>query len=182
MQKLGASKSFQFDHARINVILWRVLLGKASVRVKLSGKKLGSLTLQTNTPLLGLLFGKASSGGLVVWADKFRVNDLSDFALDSMANSRGVSPIVQPLLQQLGIEGRISGKMDLALKSADMSTADGYIDFELQNSKIRFDPEMGIPDQTIKKGLIAAKIEKGNLKIDRKTVIDASDMLSLIHI
>ena len=35
---------------------------------------------------------------------------------------------------------------------------------------------MGIPDQTIKKGLIAAKFDKGNLKIDRKTVIDASDM------
>ena len=121
MQKLGASKSFKFDHARINVILWKVLLGKASVQVKLSGKKLGKLTLQSNTPLLGLISGKPSSGGLVVWADKFRVNDLSDFALDSMANSKGMSPVIQPLLQQLGVEGQISGKMDLALKGAGMS-------------------------------------------------------------
>ncbi len=176
MQKLGASKSFEFDHARINLVLWRTLIGKASIRIKLSGKKLGSLTVQTDTPLLSLLLGKASSGGVQVWAEKFRVDDISAFALDSMANSRGVSPVVQPLLQQLGIDGQITGEVSLHMKNGDASTADGIVDLTLQNSKLSFDPEMGIPDQQVRKGLIAAKIKKGSVKIDSKTIIDATDL------
>jgi len=176
MQKLGASRSFEFDRARINLVLWKVLVGKASIRTKLSGKKLGALTVQTDTPLISLIFGKASSGGVQVWADKFRVDDLSAFALNSMANSKGVSPVIQPILEQLGIDGQISGEVSLAMKNADPSTADGFVDLTLSNAQIRFDPEMGIPDQIIKKGLIAAKIKKGNVKIDRKTIIDASDL------
>lgn len=172
------SRTVELHRLTIRLNPLYLFLLKVGVRVTLEGKDGSSLSSFISIPIISLL----GQGGLVpgvveLDASKFRVDDFFSIAFAKLAEGRGINPLLAPVLEGLGITGKLDGSMRVALNAKAPQESTGEVNLRLLDGLlILSDPSLGLPDQKLNKAQIKAILATGVMNLDAASGIESDEL------
>jgi hypothetical protein len=107
----------------------------------------------------------------------FEIGGLADFALSTLSDDPTINPLVAPLLGQVKIKGALDGTVNIALDVNDLVQSQGSVDLNLRGGSLVIDdPGLNIAEQKFEKFLVRAKMDRGNLLIDKMSGLESQGM------
>jgi len=155
-----------------------LLAGKVGARAYIENPDKSSMDVFVALPIWAL-FG----GGVVVpsrikiESEKFRIDDLAGFALASVAGGPGANPLLAPVLQGIGVTGKLDGIVDLSLSQSSPQDSSGSIKLKLVDAFLKLsDPSLGLPDQKFSRAGIEGSLGGGILNIDKASGFESEEL------
>lgn len=178
--KQGDGSPLEIKQLQVNISMMKLLMGKvgASVDVKI---KRGNVHGEV---IAGINFAPKRNDLPVTVEDveisfnKFPVDPVAEFFLqslkNSMASNQAVGLLIAPMINNLFITARLSGKLKMKPDFREMRKSQGSFSFKFNNAEIDLgNPDLKIPKQVFSKADISGKVDKGNLKLS-----DSSKLVS----
>lgn len=151
---------------------------KAGVRATLENKDGSTLTAFVSIPVLSLLGkGPLVPGAVEVDAEKFRIDDFISLGLGALAGSRGMNPLLAPVLEGLGVSGKLQGQLRMSLNASSPQDSKGDIDLKLVDGFLKLsDPSLGLPDQRLTRAGVKGALTAGILTVDSSSGLDSDEL------
>ena len=164
----GSSKSFELATAYAHISILSLLIGNLGIDLEFVSAPKGSLQLDIQYSLFSLMTGSQSLPHKIrMIARDFKLDDVSHFALNTMAAGEAVNPLLQPVLKGMGLNAKLDGQIKLNLDYQTPSQSSGMVDITLKDALLKLsDPSLGLPDQKFSAARIKMNAENGLVKID----------------
>ena len=167
----GQSSRVKLRYFAAKLSILQLLMFKLGVNFDLEDEQNGELELGLGFSLFDVLTGRIGLPSSVsMTADKFQLQSLTDFGIQTAVSAGVGGPIAGQLLAKLGIKGKLNGKVNLSLngKNIPQSTGDLKINFT-DALLVLSDPSLNFPDQAFKMAQLTANLSSGTLNIDPTT-------------
>jgi type II secretion system protein N len=173
------SGEINVDEIDVDVSFLTLFRGKLGLSLEIDNGKKGDLDLDVEIPLGGLTSGNPIPSYFLLESEKFILSDYISFALEQLANSPNMNPLIGPSLQQFEIKTGLTSKVQIDLDTNDPKNSDGQAKIKLDGLTLRsVDPSLGIPDQKFTKAQLVAKMATGAFKVEPSSKFE-SDQLGL---
>ncbi|MBI2601525.1 MAG: type II secretion system protein GspN [Deltaproteobacteria bacterium] len=178
--KLGTSEGneIQIPYASVQVSVLPLLWAHIDVDVEIEDRSQGTLDLSLGLSLFDLLKGSRMilPSSVEIEADKFLFGDLAEFGVKMFAASPGTSLFLKPILEKMGIDGKLKAEVDLSLNVSDFSLSTGTVSFDLKDTVVQFDESMQIPSQKFETAILKASLQNGTATIDKNSRFRTKDL------
>ncbi len=164
------------DQAKIRVSILAFFVGRISISADLTSKS-GELNVSGALNIFDLLRGVYLPKWVELEAESFPLDEVVTFVLSGMSNSPTANPMVAPLLSSIGISGSLTGNIDFKFDSKNPLQSTGQADLALNKAELKLsNPTLGLPDQLFKKAALKAKVDGGNLVLDKSSGFVAEEV------
>lgn len=175
----NGSASMSFKSLSVDVSVLKFLLGKVAVEVSATEGQ-GELEVDADFSIFDLIAGNPMPRHFSFHANKFPLDDLVGFALNTASSSPTANPMVAPLLSAIGVSALLNGKADFSLDAKNPTQSTGEAEISLSNAILKLShPSLGLPDQEFKRAVIKAKVEAGSVVVEKNSGF-VSDELELL--
>ena len=186
VSKPGVAQILKFEQVRVNISMLQFMMGNLGLSFKIqksSGitkKELGQIHLGVKLGILLLIFSKTPPLPSVnLYADNFAIDDVTNLAFGILGNSRGISPMFQPVLEAVKFTGMMTGNMNIVMSGAKAANASGIVNLELKKASL--EAGAALSRQEFSKMLIKAEVKDGKIMFDKNSGINSRDLsLSII--
>ncbi len=174
----GSSKSFEIAKAYVNISILSFLIGNLGIDIELDSIPKGQIDLSMQFSLFSLISGSQQLPHKInMVARDFKIDDVSHFALNTVASGEAVNPLIQPVLKGMGFNAKLDGTIKLNLDYQSPSQSSGVVDITLKDALLKLsDPSLGLPDQKFTIAKIKMNAENGVLKIDDSSKFVAEEI------
>lgn len=167
----GQSSRVKLKYFSAKLSLLQLLMLRLGVNLDVEDEQKGELEVGLGFSLLDLVTGRIGLPSSVsMSADRFQLQSLTDFAIQTaVANGVG-GPIAGQLLAKLGVKGKLNGKVNLSLNSKNISQSTGDLKVNFTDALLVLsDPSLNFPDQAFKTAQLSANLAAGTLNVDPAT-------------
>lgn len=162
-QSLGIS----LEEVSVNLDLLNLFVGEISSTLLIEDRS-GSLYLRAGLGIGDIVSGSFVPSSYVVRADKFPVDQFVKFGLK--VAGKGGNPMVAPLLEAIGLKGKLNANVEFDLNSSNPAQSTGFATIDLQPAKLILShPSLGLDDEEFRKAKIKASVASGKVTIDRSS-------------
>lgn len=177
--KISGGRQIKVDEIDVDLALLALFKGKIGVDLEIDNGKKGDLEVGVELPIGGLVAGKPMPSYLSLESKKFILSDYIAFALEKLAKSPNINPLIGPSLEQFEVKTGLTSKVQIDLDANDPKNSDGQANIKLDGLTLRsIDESLGIPEQKFKKAQIVAKMASGAFKVEPSSQFE-SDQLGL---
>jgi type II secretion system protein N len=179
--RIASPKGDEIELKEVNVgiSLLNLLLGKIKVELEFVDKSGGLLDLSAKLGILSLVMSKGEMvlpSSIYVEAEKFNFGKFAEFSLKLLAASPSTSILLKPVLEKIGIDGKLNAKVDLSLDNSDFSRSTGSSLISLVDTTVEFDPSMQVPVQRFENAQIKFDLQSGQIAFDQSSRFKTSDI------
>lgn len=177
--------SVQFSNVEAGVRLLPLFIGRLGLIAVARTKDGGTLSVSTSLSLFKLLGSIKKSSDIIIdvlskldiEAKNFPIDGLTRLAFSTLSSLPSMNPLVAPLLEKVGFNGKLTATVDLGLDTKDFAKSSGNIDIHLANAVLKLsDPSVGLPDQVFSKALIKASLGTGTMTFDPSSGFTAPEL------
>jgi len=157
--------------SRISVDLgvFGFLMGKVATDVEITSGP-GELALDLDFGIIDLISGMPVPKRFILEAKDFPLDEAVAFGIGAAANSPSANPMVAPLLSAIGLSAKLNGTADFKLDGNNPTQSTGHAEILFKNAVLKLDhPSLGLPNQVFDKAQIKAKVENGNVVLDKSS-------------
>ncbi len=167
----------EFQEVSGSVSLLRLLLGNIHASVDVVDKTEGTLDLTLDFGIFDLMSGTIPfPSALSLEAEKFTFGNIAELILKLETSRPTMSPFIKPLLEKLGVRGKLNAGVDFDFDTSDFTKSKGSIALTLIDATLEFDPGMQIPSQRFENAVFKATSQNGTLGIDPSSRFKTKDI------
>ncbi len=168
--------SIKLKELKIKISVLSLFIGNLSPNIFIKDDGKGDLALDLSMSYLGALFGGSLSekniSDVHLDANKFDIERIADFGLNTFGSSNALSSSMKALLsselEKISLAGKLDGVVDVDLDIENPKNTNGKVDLELVDFELNINDEnMKSLEQDFSKALIKAQIKSGKLQFDK---------------
>jgi hypothetical protein len=167
----GQSSRVKFRHVSAKLSILQLLMFRLGVNLDVEDEQGGELEVGVGFGLVDIVTGRIGMPSYAsMTANKFQLQSLTDFAIQSAVAAGVGGPIAGQLLAKLGIKGKLNGKVNLSLNGKNIAQSSGDLKINFTDALLVLsDPSLNFPDQAFKMAQLTASLASGTLNIDPTT-------------
>lgn len=159
-----------------DVSVLQFLIGKVATDVELEAGN-GSIELDIDFSIFDLIAQNVMPSHFGFEARAFPLDEAAAFGLGAATNAPGANPMVAPLLSAIGVSGELNGNADFKLDSKAPTQSTGHAEITINKAVLKLDhPSLGLPNQVFQKALLKAKVEGGDVVLDKNSGFVAEEL------
>jgi type II secretion system protein N len=177
---VGGGPTVEFEEAEVGVSLLNLFIGALAVDVSVVDVKEGTLDATVKFSLYDMIFKKSFLPYRIdLETDRLGTGQLIAFGLDKALNvpSNPTSQMVVGLLDQLKIDGKLTGHVALNLDKKDFSQSSGSIDLVVKNAELKIDPALDMSNQTFSKAVFKGSMVGGDFNISKDSGFHTQELM-----
>lgn len=145
------------------------LMGNVSTDVEVTSGA-GELALDLDFGIFDLISGVPVPKRFILKSKDFPLDEAVAFGIGSVANSPSANPMVAPLLSAIGLSAKLNGTADFKLDAKNPGQSTGHAEILFKDAVLKLDhPSLGLPNQVFQQAQIKAKVENGNVVLDKSS-------------
>lgn len=174
----GSDGGFTLGDVEVDLEIWRLLTGKVGVVVTIVAPDGGEIEVGGAAGIWGVVTGNPTISRVSFEAVDFVIDRLFGVVL-SHAGGAAVGPTWAPLLAGVALSGKLGGEMDMTLGGGSMSQADGALNFNLAQAKLKNqDPPIELEFQ---KAQVALRCDRGECVLDKDVGLQSSGLSIILN-
>lgn len=174
----GQSTRVKLKSLSARLSIWQLLTLRLGISIDAVDVSGGDLDVGFAFGIFDVLTGRVGMPSYVTLsADKFQLDSITEFAIQTaVANGVG-GPIAGQLLAKLGIKGRLNGKASININSKNIAQSTGDLKINFTDAVLVLsDPSLNFPDQAFKMAQLNAALAGGTLNVDPATRFTTADL------
>ncbi|SME95586.1 type II secretion system protein GspN [Pseudobacteriovorax antillogorgiicola] len=163
------TQRIEIEEVDVSLSVFALLIGRVSVDADLVSKGGGEMSIGSSWGILQLAVDQNFIPNYVeLEADEFDIGSLASFGIQSYAKS--ANDMIKGTLNKLRIDGNLEGTVELDLAVDDPTASSGTVDLRINKGMLDLNDEnLGVAKQKFKKAVVQASLEKGALRINKKS-------------
>lgn len=172
--------TLRVSSAVVKLTLYKLLFGSVSPSLEVKAGK-GAFDIEANFRLIDLVGGSLIPHQLAFYAKDFPLDEFMAFGLALATNGPDANPMLAPIVSVIGVSATMQSKSEFDLDLKNPTLSNGFADITLKNAVLKLDhPTLGLPNQEFTKAGIKAKVEGGNVVIDKSSGLVADELEILV--
>jgi type II secretion system protein N len=168
--------SLHLSSAAARLTLHKLFLGKVAPNLEIKAGK-GAIDVQSTFKVMDLVGGKLVPRQLAFYAKDFPLDEIFAFGLALAGSGPNANPMLAPIVGAIGVSATLQAKSEFDLDLASPTQSNGFAEITLKNALLKLDhPSLGLPNQAFTKAGIKAKVEGGNVVIDKSSGLIADEL------
>ena len=174
----GQGVRFKVSSVTARLSISQMFLLRLGVSISVEDQSGGDLAVGVGFGVFDILTGNIGLPSYVsLYADRFPLDSLTAFGIQTAVNSGVGGPLAGPLLAKLGIKGKLNGNVNLDLNNKNPSQSTGAIKINFTDAVLVLsDPSLNFPDQAFKTAQLTASLTNGSLNVDPATRFTTADL------
>lgn len=172
--------TLHISSAAARLTLHKIFFGKLAPTLEITSGK-GELDIQSTFKVMDLAGGKFVPRQLAFYAKDFPLDEILAFGLSLAGSGPNANPMLAPIVDAIGVSASLQAKSEFDLDLGSPTQSNGFADINLKNALLKLDhPSLGLPNQAFTKAGIKAKVEGGNVVIDKSSGLIAEELEILV--